>query len=265
MEDERRQVLSDVASHKITPEEAAARLEALEAERERPAPTATAPAPPKIEGPIKRIKVFSSIGAAEVIGDPSVAYVVAEGTHRARQEGDTMIIEHQPFDESDHFRFARGSRRVIVAGLDVRDRRVTVRMNPNLPLVAAVNAGSLRVQGLNNTIEAEVAAGNCRIDDFKAPLNIHVQAGSVTARGVMNQGESKIRCEMGAVKLHFLNGSSVRITARTVLGRVSVDGEDSFAGAVMVGDVAREVTIGRGDAHLDVDSTMGSVKIWSQK
>jgi hypothetical protein len=265
MQDARRQVLSDVATHKITPEEAAARLEALEADADRPAGAAIAEAPPKIEGPVKRVRVVSTIGTAEIIGDPSVAYVVAEGNHRARQEGDTMVIEHQPFDESDTFRFARRRRRVIVSGLEVSDRRVTVRMNPNLPLVAAVNAGSLRVEGLNNSIEAEVAAGNCRIENFKGPLNVHVQAGSVTARGVMNQGESKIRCEMGAVKLHFLKGSSVRITARTVLGRVSVDGEDSFVGAAVLGDAGREVTIGRGEARLDIDSTMGSVKLWSEK
>ena len=261
MKDQRREILSEVAAGTITPEEAATRLEALEAETPR-ASTATSveARPMQPEGPVRRVKVSSSIGTAEIIGDSSVAFVVAEGTHRARQEGDMMIIEHAPFEESDHFVFGRHGRRYVINGLDVHDRKVTIRMNPDLALTASIQAGSLRVAGCHSTIDAEVLAGSCKIDDFRAPLNVHVQAGSVTARGRLDAGDSTIRCEMGTVNVHFTQGSSVRVSARSTLGRISADSEGE--GVVMLGENGKQVTFGSGKGTLNIDTTMGSVKLW---
>lgn len=263
MKDQKREILSEVAAGNITPEEAASRLEELDAETRKgssAAPVGTLPTPLP-DGPIKRVKVVSTIGTAEIIGDSSVASVVAEGTHRARQEGDTMIIEHAPFEESDHFVFGRHGRRYFINGLDVHDRRVTIRMNPDLPLTASIAAGSLRVRGCHSTIDAEVQAGSCKIEDFRAPLNVHVQAGSVSARGRMDSGESTIRCEMGSVKVNFTQGSSVRVSARSTLGRISAESEGSET--VMLGEGGKEVTFGTGKGTLNIDTTMGSVKLWS--
>lgn len=259
MKDLKREILSQVAAGDMTPDEAATRLEELEAQTPKAATTVEAPPAPQPDGPVRRVKVVSTIGTAEIIGDSSVASVVAEGTHRARQEGDTMIIEHVPFEESDHFVFGRNRRRYVINGLDVHDRRVTIRMNPDLPLTASIAAGSLRVSGCHSTIDAEVQAGACKIDDFCAPLNIHVQAGSVSARGRLDAGESTIRCEMGTVKVHFTQGSSVRISARSTLGRISADGE---SGDVVLGEGGKQVTYGSGTGTLNIDTTMGTVKLW---
>ena len=262
MKDQKRGILTEVAAGRITPEEAANRLEELEAETPKSsvATSVETPPPPQPDGPVKRVKVISSIGTAEIIGDPTVAFVVAEGTHRARQEGDTMIIEHAPFEESNHFVFGRSGRRFVINGLDVHDRRVTIRINPDLPLTASIAAGSLRVSGCHSTIDAEVQAGSCRIDDFCAPLNIHVQAGSVSARGRLDAGDSTIRCEMGTVKVHFTQGSSVRVSARSTLGRVSAESEGDDA--VVLGEGGKQVTFGSGKGTLNIDTTMGSVKLW---
>ena len=260
MKDLKREILAQVAAGKMTPDEAATRLEELEAEPPRTSTTTVeTPPAPQPDGPIKRVKVVSSIGTAEVIGDSSVAYVVAEGTHRARQEGDTMIIEHIPFEESDHFVFGRNRRRYVINGLDVHDRRVTIRINPDLPLTASIAAGALRVSGCHSTIDAEVQAGSCKIDDFCAPLNIHVQAGSVSARGRLDAGDSTIRCEMGTVKVHLTQGSSVRVSARSTLGRITAqsEGED-----VVLGEGGKQITFGSGKGTLNIDTTMGSVKLW---
>ena len=102
MKDMRREIVDQVATGKITPEEGAARLDSLEslesgAPSESPAPAATATAP------ARRVKVASVIGSAEIVGDPSIAYAVAEGPHRARQDGDTLVIEQGPLDENDSF------------------------------------------------------------------------------------------------------------------------------------------------------------------
>src|SRR6195256_3138863 len=106
MNDLRREILTQVAAGTITAEEGAARLESLET----PAPPAPAPAPPASGLKGRFVKVISQFGSAEIVGDPSVSFAVADGPHRARQEGDTMVIEHEPFDDADSFSFSKGDR-----------------------------------------------------------------------------------------------------------------------------------------------------------
>jgi hypothetical protein len=269
MNDLRREILTQVASGTLTPQEAAARLEALEAE---PAPAAAptgatapaAPAPADVTptAATRKVKVVSVIGSAEIIGDPTVAYAVAEGPHRVRQEGDTMTIEHAPFDQADHFTFGQSGRRVVINGMDVQRRKMTVRMNPELALIASVQAGSLRVEGVHGPIEGEVQAGSCNVSDFRSTLNMSIQAGNLSARGRLDEGTSRIRCEMGNVKITLERGSSVQLTARTTLGKVSIVGADGTAMAF--GRSKQDVqdwTIGTGTANLDIECTMGSVKV----
>ena len=108
-------------------------------------------------------------------------------------------------------------------------------------------------------ITAEVQMGNCRIDDFKSPINAIVQAGNVNAQGRLDGGESKVRCEMGSIRLNLDKGSSVRVTAHSSMGKVTIDGGTGRHKAS--GDVTQDVTIGAGAGKLDVDCTMGSVRV----
>ena len=137
MNDLRREILTQVAAGTISAEEGAARLESLEI----PAMPAPAPGPsvPGLKG--RFVKVISQFGSAEIVGDPSVAFAVADGPHRARQEGDTMVIEHQPFDEDDSFAFGQGASRprIVLNGAMIARRNLTVRMNPDLALTADVD------------------------------------------------------------------------------------------------------------------------------
>jgi hypothetical protein len=81
----------------------------------------------------------------------------------------------------------------------------------------------------------------------------------VIASGRLDSGASKVLCEMGSVKINLEKGSSVRISARTTLGRVAIEGAGvERAGAARPG---RDATIGSGAATLDVECTMGSVKV----
>ena len=79
MKDLQREIVNQVASGMISPEEGAARLEGLEA---GPSPVSS---PTPSAGP-KQVKVVSRLGNTEVIGDPSVSFAVADGPHRQRQE-----------------------------------------------------------------------------------------------------------------------------------------------------------------------------------
>lgn len=260
MKDLQREIVSQVAAGKITAEEGAARLQSLdEAEIHTPTEAPAAASPATAAGPdLRRIKVVSQIGSAEIVGDPSVAYVVAEGPHRARQEGDTMVIDHAPFEEGD-FTFGRGERRVIVNGAHVQSRKLTIRMNPKLALLVNVQAGSIRVDGVQGPIEGEVQAGNCHISGFRGPLNLVIQMGNLAATGRLDTGASKVRCEMGSVKIQLEKGSSVRVTARTTLGKVSLEGEGIEKATVEQG--GKDVTVGTGASSLDVECTMGNVRV----
>jgi hypothetical protein len=256
MKDMRREIVNQVASGKITPEEGAARLESLESVE---TPTPSAPTTIATATAARRVRVSSVIGNAEIVGDPSVAYAVADGPHRARQEGDTLVIEQGPLDESDTFSFGRGDRRNFVNSLDPGRRKLKVRMNPDLALTAQVNAGSLRVEGVHGAIVGEVLAGSCKISDFTSPLELSIQAGNLSASGRLDSGASKVRCEMGNVTINLERGSSVKVTARTTMGRVTV--ESGGTEPVMLGQSAKQVTVGTGEGSLDIDCTMGNVRV----
>jgi len=262
MKDLKREILNQVASGKISAEEGAARLDSLESVESASPAGASRPAPPPFQAApsgTRRVRVASAIGSAEIVGDPGVAYAVAEGPHRARQDGDTMVIEQAPLDENDHFSFSRADRRALIDSLDLARRKLIVRMNPDLALTAHVNAGSLRIEGIHGAITGEVLAGSCKISDFAAPVDLSIQAGNLSASGRLAGGASKVRCEMGNVTINLDKGSSVRVTARTTLGKVAVD--SGGGEQIILGQSGKEVTLGSGAGTLDIECTMGNVRV----
>ena len=112
---------------------------------------------------------------------------------------------------------------------------------------------------MHGPITSEVQAGNCKVTDFRNTLNLAVTAGNVAASGRLDSGASKIRCEMGSVKVDLEKGSSVRITARTTMGKVAIEG-DGIETATTARD-GKDVTIGSGAATLDAECTMGNIKV----
>ena len=242
MRDLQREIVNQVASGTMSPEEGAARLEGLEA---GPTPVST-PAPSA--GP-KQVKVVSRLGNTEVIGDASVSYAVADGPHRIRQDGDTMLIEQSGFGD-DGFEFLRRPGRPNAFGETLR-----IRMNPTVPLVARVQAGNVRIDGIHSALTAEVQAGNCRVNDFRGPIRLGVVAGNVEASGQLDSGASSIRCNMGEVKVSLARRSSVTITARTTMGDVAIEGE----GITHSG--SHQAVLGEGTGTLDIDCTLGSVRV----
>jgi hypothetical protein len=234
---DRREILSRVAAGTISPEEAAAQLDGLGDET--------------LTGTIKRIRIGRQFGSVDIVGDAAVREAVAEGTHRARIDGDVMVIEAEP-DEGPGGGFAFGLALARRLGTD----RLHVRMNPQLGLELEVQAGSCRVRGVTGPIKAEVQAGSATIDGFQSPLTLSVQAGSVRANGCLRDGSSTITCEAGSVQLHLEHGSSVRISADSALGKVTLPGVDAAKGRA-----SREAVVGDGRASLRIDTSMGSVHV----
>jgi hypothetical protein len=251
MKDLQRAILSQVAAGTLSAEEGAARLEALETEpavASAARPSSTSDAAPGV----RQVRVFARLGNTEIIGDPSVSYAVAEGPHKARQDGDTMIIEQSPLDDEASFVFSRPQGQVRIPRVNIGDRLI-VRMNPALALAAKTQAGNLQIDGVRGAVTAEVQAGNCDIVEFRGPLNLRVMAGNVTAKGRLESGASAIRCQMGEVRVVLDKSSSVRIRARTTMGEISFENVEQAGKS--------EVTIGSGAGTLDCDCTMGTIRI----
>lgn len=251
MKELQREILSQVASGAISAEEGAARLEALEADVTAPAAIRPAPVPAAGHG-VKRVRVVARLGNTEIIGDPTVSHAVAEGPHKARQDGETIVIEQSPLDDEATFEFSRPNGRIRIPRVDIGGK-LTVRMNPALPLAAKTQAGNLRISGVEGEVGAEVQAGNCDIAGFRGPLNLKVTAGNVTARGRLDGGASVIHCQMGEVHVALDKASSVRIRARSTMGEVSFENVEAVRGG--------ETTVGSGTGTLDCDCTMGTVRI----
>jgi hypothetical protein len=234
---ERREILSRVAAGTISPEDAAAQLDAIN----------------QSEGDqqtIHRVRIVKRLGAAEIIGDPAVRDAVAEGRHRARIEGDLMIVEGETVDEPGSFI----TRTWLGFSEHKSGDRLVVRVNPSLAIDLHLQAGSARVRGVDGPIRADVQAGSATIDGFGNPLNLTVQGGSIQASGRLVDGQSRIACDAGSVNLHLERGSSVRMNARSHLGKITLPGEAGALGA-------QDVTIGDGTASLVIETNMGSVKV----
>jgi hypothetical protein len=160
-----------------------------------------------------------------------------------------MVIDQSPVGENTNFEFGRTNSRAMFNGFEF-PRKLTVRMNPALPLEAHVLAGSLRVEGVQGPVTSDVQAGNFKLDGFRGPLKVSVTAGNVTATGRLESGASAIRCDMGSVRVLLDKSSSVRINARTSMGKVAIEGE-----------AIKDGTLGSGAATLDIDCNMGNVKV----
>ena len=234
MKDLQREILGQVAAGRITAEEGAARLEALESGPH----SATAPTAPA--GP-RQVKL--------VIGDPTVSLAVADGPHRIRQDGDTMLIEQSIFSEGSF----ELTRRMGRSGLDSFGRNLTIRMNPTLPLFAKVQAGNVKIDGIHGRITGEIQAGNCVVNDFRAPINLSVVAGNVEASGKLDSGASSVSCRVGEVKVTLARTSSVRIKARNTMGEVALGDGVSADG--------NDAKVGSGTGTLEIECTMGSVRV----
>jgi hypothetical protein len=235
--------LNQVAAGTITAEEGVARLQALDSASTPPEPAPTLP-PPPAPG-IRQVTINSRFGNADIIGDPTVAGAVADGPHRARQEGDSLVIDQSFLSGETTFEFSRS--RISIPGFD-RGNNLVVRMNPALALRTRVQAGNLRIRGVDGAITSDVQAGNCVVEGFAGPVNLMVSAGNLEASGRLDGGSSAIRCQMGEVNVNLDKTSNVRITAHTTLGKVDVDG-------------GRDQVIGSGAGTLEISCTMGDVTV----
>lgn len=156
-----------------------------------------------------------------------------------------MVFDQRLLSGDTTFSFSRT--RISIPGFD-RDNVLLVRMNPALALRTRVQAGNLRIRGIDGPITSDVQAGNCVVEGFAGPVNLAVSAGNLEASGRLDGGNSAIRCQMGEVNVNLEKTSNVRISAHTTLGQVDIQGMDG-------------PVIGTGAGTLEISCTMGDVKV----
>ncbi|HEY6537476.1 MAG TPA: hypothetical protein VI138_00345 [Candidatus Dormibacteraeota bacterium] len=247
-------ILRRVAAGELSPEEASAQVEALQ--QGQLAVT---------EVPLRRVRVVGALHPLRIVGDGEVRDAAVTGLHEAQRDGDTLVIRTSISGDDDSgftFRWpGRAGMPNFGSGRPERALRpIQVRMNPDLALEVEMSAGLLTVKGVNGPIKADIQAGSAKLEDFASPFDLKVTWGTVSATGVLDQGESKVRCEAGTVKIGLRPGSSVKVQARSTLGRISLPGESAgIAEGWTMGGEEREATIGAGAARLDVETTTGAV------
>jgi hypothetical protein len=260
-------VFESIRSGNATPDEA---IGLLLAETKAPARAVTAI---DIDQKINAIRVVGTFRTLRVEGDPSVHSAVAEGPHEVRTKDGVMIFEEYMDPEDQGFVvFGPRLRRRIRGSFAINGKEYTIgrnaplelrlRMNPELPLEIDMTAGSARVQGVSGPVRATIAAGSARFEDIRSPFVASVDAGSLNVRGLFDRGHSEIRCTAGRVRLEIEKGSSVRITARATLGRISLPKGKQWQG---IGGGRREVTLGEGEGTLDIEATTGAAIVEEAK
>jgi len=95
MSSSRREILEQVASGDLSPEEADQLLRSLS---EEPAPAGEEPGSPQ---QIRTVKVTAGFGALVIAGDPNVVSAEIDGRHTASVEGDVLVIRGDPTTDED--------------------------------------------------------------------------------------------------------------------------------------------------------------------
>jgi hypothetical protein len=204
------------------------------------------------------VRVRSDYGRLIVLGDASVAEATAEGPHLARHEGGILVIESDQSYDGD---FWFGRRDGGHWWDSLRGPTVTVRMNPHLELWFSADAGSVTVRDIRAPIHGEVQAGSLLIQGFAEPIELATSAGAIRAEGSLKAGSSRIRCEMGSVRLALTADSDVRVTAVANMGKVSLDDGTDVRGGGRSWGQRQEAVFGSGAASLDIESQMGSITV----
>jgi hypothetical protein len=255
--EERRNLLDAVARGEVTPDDAAERLGGEP--DPRPGPVAVD------DGPIRSLRIRVTAGAVKIIGDPSIAGAEVAGEHDSvsqELDGDTLVVDvtplHGVLGERRRAQFrvrgGRGGRIRVHRMMDGRTfETVTIRVNPDLPLELAVTAGSLSASGLRAPLSCDLDAGALNVRDARGPVDARVTAGSMSYSGVLDHGESRFKCDAGALTITLDPGSSVKGAARVELGKLDIQ--------LPKRDDGETFMLGDGAGTLSIDATMSAVSV----
>ncbi len=255
MSDELRDILNQVATGQISPEDAESALHRAAGSAEPTEPVEEHPAPE----PVRRISVRGSAVRLVIVADPEVDTAIAEGPHRVSHVGDRLTVhsdlrvgEYEA--EAPKSTFATWLSNVNRAGSTLR-----VRVNPHLPLDVLNVAGSLELAGMQAPTSVGVEAGSAKLHDGAGQLTLSVASGSADVEWQFH-GESSVTTDLGSARLAALPGSDVQITAEATLGLATIrlaDGTTIKATA----EGHPPVRAGAGTGRLTASTRLGSLVV----
>jgi hypothetical protein len=192
-----------------------------------------------------------------VVADPTVATAVAEGPYSLRQDGSTLIIEAPTAEGFQVQAKPRGLGWVPAVFAAGRGERVTVRVNPDLPLTLDATACSVDVTGVHADLTLTTTSSSVRVREHRGALHGSATMSNVAILSAVT-GASSFLCEFGSLNLRLEPGSDVAVTAVAELGSLKV------AGARATQDDAglrQHAVVGIGSAPFDLTVRMGSATV----
>ena len=245
-----RTILDRVASGDISPEEGQRLLAAS-------SPAAQAPS---LDEPVHRVSLRFTGVRLTVLADPGVATAIADGPHRVGREGDLLVITSD-LAAGDYS--AEGPWSAFRTWVDSGFRpgeRVSVRVNPQLPLDVQLTAGSLSLSGMRAPVSVTADAAAARLQDGRGPLRLSATTGSADVAWQFT-GDSTIAVDLGSGAVRLLPGSDAAVTVSASVGAASVNGPDGSRGSTPAGGNIAPFTVGEGRGTLSVTAHLGSVDV----
>ncbi len=218
-------------------------------------------------GPARQIRVIASYQSVQVEADPTISEAFVVGAHGLQRLGDVLVIASPGLPaaltgagtdaDGPQFSFSTLPRGLAWAR-NWRDRGLTVRANPNLPLDLEVRASNLRVTGCAAGLRMRLVASKVVLDQVRGPLDLELLSSSL--KGTIGPtGRSRVLAESSSVKATLMAGSDLRVHARNQMSKVVLP-SGVTRGRFPDGELS-SATLGHGRDELQIEALMSSVVI----
>jgi hypothetical protein len=144
---------------------------------------------------------------------------------------------------------------------------ITVPRDASLDKVKTIN-GEIEIDGVEGSVDASTINGNVRVSDAKNDCRLETVNGKIEAvfASLKSGADVTLKSVNGSITVDLPAGSSVKIKAKTVSGRISNDfglvssRESDERSFVTVGDSV-DGKVGGGVSDFDAETVNGNIKI----
>lgn len=249
-----RDLLTRVASGDLDPAEAARLID-----EDPTAPTVDSTATPAaLDGAVGSLTIHAGGVKVTVVADPTVDTVVADGPHTLRREGPALVLDApggEGWKTTPPPRFLGWVPTVWTGG---RGEKVTVRVNPGIPVMLEATASSVEVTGLRAALTLGGSASSVKVRDHEGALHGSMAMGSVSVSGTVN-APSDLTCELGSLDIRLSGRSDVTITATAELGEVKVSTPGTVAKETS--STRQTLVVGKGVHPFTIAVRLGSASV----
>lgn len=200
---------------------------------------------------VERVRIRAVGCRVEIVGDPSVATVVADGPHRLRHSGDALEV------------IAEGRGMSLVNGINPLAARndswrlmgpsLVLRVNPGIVVDAEVTGGGLVSRNVPKFGTVRVHVAGLQLKDVAQIQDGSINAGNATISGSMSEGRSRLSVGGGNLSIRLISTANVTIRSLNSMGHV-VWPDPELQGL-------NEYVVGNGAGRLDIDVVVGRAKI----